>query len=50
MGGNSSAVTNDTFTVCDLAGNCTQAQYTGPSVGQVIRKLYLPLVTKKTHG
>ncbi|MBI1294207.1 hypothetical protein GC175_04525 [bacterium] len=27
------AVTNDTFRVCDLANNCTNAVYTGPNVG-----------------
>jgi hypothetical protein len=28
------AMTNDTFRVCDLAGNCTDAVYTGPNVGR----------------
>jgi hypothetical protein len=41
------AVTNDAFTVCDLGGNCTQAKYTGPSVGTPTRKVYLPLVKRK---
>jgi hypothetical protein len=27
------AVTNDAFRVCDVAGNCTNAVYTGPNVG-----------------
>ena len=27
------AVTNDTFRVCDLANNCTEARYTGANVG-----------------
>jgi hypothetical protein len=38
------AVTGDAFTVCDMAGNCTQAVYTGPNVGTPSWRLYLPFI------
>lgn len=38
------ATTGDTFTVCDMAGNCTLAVYNGPNVGTQPRRLYLPRI------
>ena len=43
------AATNDTFKVCDIAGNCTEAKYTGPNVGlppAPTRTVYLPIIAR----
>lgn len=40
------ATTGDAFTICDIAGNCTQATYTGPNVGTPPRRLYLPFISR----